>query len=50
MLMAGASCVEVGTATFANPRAPWLVQRAAEKWMTKHGVTSPSEIRGAAHG
>ena len=50
MIMAGASCVEVGTATFANPRAPWLVQRAAEKWMTKHGVTSPSEIRGAAHG
>jgi dihydroorotate dehydrogenase (NAD+) catalytic subunit len=23
MLMAGANAVEVGTATFANPRAPW---------------------------
>ncbi len=27
MIMAGANAVEVGTATFANPRAPWMVQR-----------------------
>jgi dihydroorotate dehydrogenase len=26
MLMAGANAVEVGTATFANPRAPWKIQ------------------------
>ena len=27
MLMAGANAIEVGTATFANPRAPWIIQR-----------------------
>ena len=30
MLMAGANAVEVGTATFADPRAPWRVQRELE--------------------
>lgn len=50
MVMAGATVVEVGTATFANPRAPWRVQREAIRWMRRHGVTSLDEIRGAAHG
>jgi len=50
MIMAGASAVEVGTATFADPRAPWLVARGASDWMRRHGVTGVEEIRGAAHG
>jgi dihydroorotate dehydrogenase (NAD+) catalytic subunit len=50
MVMAGANAVEVGTATFANPRAPWMVQRAAMKWMQRHGVTSLRELQGVAHG
>jgi dihydroorotate dehydrogenase (NAD+) catalytic subunit len=50
MLMAGANAVEVGTATFANPRAPWRIQRELEKWMTSHGVASVQELIGAAHG
>ncbi len=50
MLMAGANAVEVGTATFADPRAPWRVQRELEKWMTSHGVATVSELIGAAHG
>jgi dihydroorotate dehydrogenase (NAD+) catalytic subunit len=50
MLMAGANAVEVGTATFANPRAPWLVQSGLVEWMERHGVASPGEIVGAAHG
>ena len=49
MLMAGANAVEVGTATFANPRAPWLVQRGLSRWMDRHGVTELSELIGAAH-
>ncbi len=49
MLMAGANAVEVGTATFANPRAPWIVQRELEKWMRRHRVLSVSELVGAAH-
>jgi len=50
MLMAGASAVEVGTATFVNPRAPWLVQRELSTWMSRHGVATVDELIGAAHG
>jgi dihydroorotate dehydrogenase (NAD+) catalytic subunit len=50
MVMAGADALEVGTASFANPRAPWLVQRAMSRWMRRHGVATLDEIRGAAHG
>jgi dihydroorotate dehydrogenase (NAD+) catalytic subunit len=50
MVMAGASAVEVGTATFAQPRAPWIVARGAHDWMVRHGVSSLEEIKAAAHG
>lgn len=49
MAMAGADAVEVGSASFANPRAPWLVQRGLERWMRRHGVTTWRELRGVAH-
>jgi dihydroorotate dehydrogenase (NAD+) catalytic subunit len=50
MLMAGANAVEIGTATFADPRAPWRIQRELVKWMTAHGVRNVDEVIGAAHG
>lgn len=50
MLMAGANAVEVGTAIFANPRAPWRIQKGLAAWMRRHHVTSIDEIVGAAHG
>jgi dihydroorotate dehydrogenase (NAD+) catalytic subunit len=50
MLMAGANAVEVGTASFANPRAPWRIQEQLRRWMTDHRVTTIEEIVGAAHG
>jgi dihydroorotate dehydrogenase (NAD+) catalytic subunit len=50
MIMAGANAVEVGTATFANPRAPWIVQRGLERWLRRHDVSRLSEIEGAVHG
>jgi dihydroorotate dehydrogenase (NAD+) catalytic subunit len=50
MLMAGANAIEIGTATFADPRAPWRVQRELLRWMTSHGVGSIQELTGAAHG
>lgn len=50
MLMAGANALEVGTATFADPRAPWIVQRELFTWMTNHGVAAIDELIGAAHG
>jgi dihydroorotate dehydrogenase (NAD+) catalytic subunit len=49
MLMAGASAVEIGTATFANPRAPWKIQRGLVKWMQRNKVSTISELIGAAH-
>jgi len=49
MAMAGADAVEVGTATFSNPRAPWLIQREVERWMTRHAVSTWRELRGVAH-
>jgi dihydroorotate dehydrogenase (NAD+) catalytic subunit len=50
MLMAGANAVEVGTATFARPRAPWIVQQELSAWMTKHDVTAIDQLIGVAHG
>lgn len=50
MLMAGASALEVGTATFANPRAPWIVQRELSQWMARHRVSTVDELIGAVHG
>lgn len=50
MAMAGADAVEVGTASFSNPRAPWLIQRDVARWMTRHQVSTWRELRGVAHG
>jgi dihydroorotate dehydrogenase (NAD+) catalytic subunit len=50
MIMAGANAVEVGTATFANPRAPWIVQRGLDQWMQRHGVARVDELVGVVHG
>lgn len=49
MLMAGANAVEIGSATFADPRAPWRVQRELLKWMSRHQVRHVSELMGVAH-
>ncbi len=50
MLMAGANAVEVGTASFADPRAPWRIQSGVEEWMRAHGVRDLAEIVGVVHG
>lgn len=49
-LLAGASAVEVGTATFADPRAPRRILRQFQKWCARHGVADVAELIGAAHG
>jgi dihydroorotate dehydrogenase (NAD+) catalytic subunit len=38
-LLAGADAVQVGTATFRDPRAPWLVLAQLTRWCTKKGTT-----------
>jgi dihydroorotate dehydrogenase (NAD+) catalytic subunit len=50
LLMAGANAVQVGTATFADPRAPWIVQRELGEWMATHSIASIAALTGAAHG
>ncbi|MBC8364772.1 MAG: dihydroorotate dehydrogenase [Actinobacteria bacterium] len=49
-LLAGASAVQVGTATFADPAAPARVLADLGRWCDRHGVRSVSELVGAAHG
>lgn len=47
-LMAGASAVQVGTATFASPRAPLDVLEGLVRWLDQHGVADIREVIGAA--
>ena len=47
-IMAGASAVQVGTASFTNPRAPLDVLEGIERFMTGEGITKITEIIGAA--
>lgn len=49
-LLAGAAAVEVGTATFADPRAPRRILTEFEKWCDRHDVSSVAELIGGAHG
>jgi dihydroorotate dehydrogenase (NAD+) catalytic subunit len=47
-LMAGATAVQVGTATFANPNTlPTLIDDLSA-WMQRHGVATVQELIGAA--
>jgi dihydroorotate dehydrogenase (NAD+) catalytic subunit len=50
LLLAGASAVQVGTATFADPRACWRVQAELTRWCDAQGVASVAELTGAVHG
>jgi dihydroorotate dehydrogenase (NAD+) catalytic subunit len=47
-LMAGACAVEVGTATFVNPRAPLDVLEGLQRYMAEHGIDDVRELVGAA--
>jgi len=47
-IMAGASAIQVGTAIFANPRAPLDVLEGIEQFMEKERVKDITELIGAA--
>jgi dihydroorotate dehydrogenase (NAD+) catalytic subunit len=47
-IMAGATAVQVGTATFANPRAPLEVLEGMERWLAQAGVEEIGQLVGAA--
>ena len=47
--MAGASAIEVGTASFMNPRAPMDVLEGIEKYLRENKIEDLRELIGAAH-
>lgn len=48
-LLAGATAVEVGTATFMNPLAPLEVLEGLQRYLEQSGVEDVRELVGAAH-
>lgn len=50
LLVAGASAVQVGTATFSDPRAPGTVAAGLVDWCRHHGIRDVGELTGAIHG
>lgn len=50
MLMAGADAVQVGTASFSEPRSADIVRAGLEHWCSCHGIGSVAELKGRAHG
>jgi dihydroorotate dehydrogenase (NAD+) catalytic subunit len=49
MIAAGACAVQVGTASFADPRAVQRVTAGLRRWMRRAGVSSVDALRGVAH-
>ena len=49
LMMAGASAIQVGTASFADPRSVARVQGEIQEWCSGHGVRSVSELVGVVH-
>jgi dihydroorotate dehydrogenase (NAD+) catalytic subunit len=50
LILAGADAVQVGTATFRDPKAAIRILAELERWCSERGVRRVSELRGAAHG
>jgi dihydroorotate dehydrogenase (NAD+) catalytic subunit len=48
-LLAGAQACQVGTATFADPRAPQQVLDGVRVWCEAHGIDRVRELSGGAH-
>ncbi len=49
LLAAGANAVQVGTATFADPRAPRQVLRDLAAWCASNGINALDDLVGRAH-
>jgi dihydroorotate dehydrogenase (NAD+) catalytic subunit len=49
LIMAGANAVQIGTATFADPRAMVRILDGVRGWCRQHGVNTLDEIRDVAH-
>lgn len=49
LMLAGAQAVQVGTATFADPRAPFRIARDLERWARRRGFEALASLSGLAH-
>jgi len=49
LLLAGADAVQVGTATFRDPRAPWKVLRQVARWCEAHHTSVAGIRAGVRH-
>ena len=49
-IMAGASAIQVGTASFTNPRAPLDILEGIEQFMEKEEIDNLTDLIGAARG
>jgi dihydroorotate dehydrogenase (NAD+) catalytic subunit len=49
LMLAGANAVQVGTASFANPRAALLIQNELVNWAVSHQITDWAQVTSAAH-
>ena len=49
LMLAGASAVQVGTASFADPRSVETVLDEMDAWCRAHGVGAIRELIGDAH-
>ena len=50
MMVAGANAVQVGTATFADPRAPLVVSGELAAWCGRRGVARAADLVGSVRG
>jgi dihydroorotate dehydrogenase (NAD+) catalytic subunit len=48
-MLAGASAVQVGTVTFAEPRAAARIASELTRWAGAHGFESVADLTGHAH-
>lgn len=48
LMLVGADAVQVGTATFADPRAPDKVRRELVRWAVEQGITGFGELQALA--
>ena len=49
MLLAGATAVGVGTATFRDPKAPLKIRQGLARWCARHHVARVADLIGAIH-
>lgn len=49
LMAAGASAIQVGTASFYDPKAPRSVLEELRNWCRQHGIGTAAELTGRAH-